>query len=301
MSLHSFFSNQIVTYILFILIITGNYFFMRKIASLTNLHYSTKNTKQDYEDLIKIIMASTIFWYVSNGLFNIERRDVYIRLQNIHRVIFLFFTLLFSNIYGFIEKGTGLDISLNRDTSLQFLLYSGLPILVIIITYIIMMYVYFIKNNNDELNEINSNLDIYIHELNDYRNDITRVYGTLLIVILSTIVFYVTAYTLTDSEIKLHPHHWAIFFMISLLLSSICSIKETKNRIQYVLKIFGIVFTGIAFGIFLHGAVYYSMDEFTLDDSGWQHNEYIIRCIKVVNFLNNHVDGLNMPLSNCLL
>lgn len=301
MSLYSFFSNQIVTYILFILIITGNYFFMRKIASISNLDYSSKNTKQDYEDLIKIIMGSTIFWYVSHGLFNIEQQSVYKKRQNIYRVVFLFFALIFSNIYGFIEKVTGLDISLNRYNSLQFLLYGGLPILLIILTYIIMMYIYFVKSNDNEVYEINGDLDIYINEEINNQNDITRVCGTLLVIILSSIVLYTTAYTLVDSNIKLHAHHWAIFFMLSLLLSTLSSIIKTKTRMQYILKIFGIIFAGITFGIFLHGAVYYSMDEFTLDDSTWQHNEYIIRCIKVVNFLNNHVNGLNMPLSNCLL
>lgn len=81
---------------------------MRKIASNNKLDFNRKNPKENYEDQVKIIIISTLYWFVTDSLYKCDN----LKNEMMYRGIFMSAMLLMSNTYGFIEKKSGLNTSL---------------------------------------------------------------------------------------------------------------------------------------------------------------------------------------------
>lgn len=246
-TLKNLLSNRMIIYILFILVLVGNYHNMRKIASNNKLDFNRKNPKENYEDQVKIIMVATLYWFLTDSLYKSDS----LGSEMMYRGIFMSAMLLMSNTYGFIEKKTKLNVSLQSgDGAKKLLFYVGFPIIITIVLYLAALYKVFVSPH---FKEVKYNV------------------GMLCTVIIVGIALYATAYKLSDntSKIILHPHHWAIFLILSLMAASMGSIKLTNTIPQQALKVFGIFLSGLAFGASFHGMVYYGISEFALNADGY--------------------------------
>lgn len=242
---------QPLVYVLFILILIGNYYIMRIKAIANELDYNAKTAKKDFEDILKVILYSTLFWYVSNGIFVNDKTIE--RLVSL--VIFFVCLIAMSNTYGFIEKRSGLNASLTSPTSTKKLLIKvGLPILLIALGYLGLLIHYTLIRNYD-----------------DSKEGIVK----LILIILMAISIFTSAYMLVkkhkdeiddEKKVRLHLHHFSIFYILTLMAASVASISiyNTTNTIT-VIKMIGVGLSGLTFGAFFHGACYYSADNVILN------------------------------------
>ena len=126
-------SNRFFIYTIFIGIILSNSYNMRIVAEKNNLDFTIKNTRTNFEDQVKIISMSTLFWFMSGELFKSKKFSD----ELMYRGVFISSMLLMSNVYGFIEKESGMNESLSSESGAKtLLLYIGIPILSLVTLYI---------------------------------------------------------------------------------------------------------------------------------------------------------------------
>ncbi len=249
--LKKIFTNQITLYILILFILICNYKLLRKIAKDYNLDYHEKTISEEFEDIVKIIIIFTLFWYISDGLFH--------KINIYFPYLFLLFVLIVSNIYGVIEHKLNFHSSLNSNNEIsKSLLYMILTIAIIAFIFLILTYIFFIHNN--------------------YLENKSQI-STFLIVLIISILLYFIAYLIQYfknkndfKEVEYQAHHWGIYFILSLLSAIVINTKNGKNtNVQTGIKIFGVILSGLSFGAMLHGITYYGT-VLVLNDKTYSYN-----------------------------